>query len=378
MKLLMKRLQLCAAVFLLSSSSSYAIETVKISGLVELTGNMRFAGMHFNNGVRLAIKEINESGGILGRQIEYQYYDTQSNSGVARGLAEKVVSEDVYVVMGPVFSGSAMVSMNIMQEAEVPQFIGGEAAAITRQGNPYVFRTSVDQTGVFPRMVRFLKESVDAQTVDIIHVNNDFGVNGKNVLVNELLKQNIAIGDVLESGSGQLHFSRLVRKAMGASGDVLFLYLNEEGSVRLLKELKNKGYSKPIMGETVLTSQAVIERVGSAAEGIIAHVGTTIKAPNPLVENFSKRYQKEYGVLSDHNGIKGYIGMYTVKAVTEKVGKFDSKLFALTMKNLSLSAKENPGLLMDLRYDHKGDLNRETYMTRIVNGKQEVFEVLRD
>ena len=50
-----------------------------------------------------------------------------------------------YVVMGPVFSGSIIVSMAETKRAEIPNFTGGEAANITQQGNPYVFRTSFTQ-----------------------------------------------------------------------------------------------------------------------------------------------------------------------------------------------------------------------------------------
>ena len=68
--------------------------------------------------------------------------------------------------------------------------------------------------------------------------------------------------------------------------------------------------------------------------------------------------------------------MYTVKAVTEKLGKFDSKAFAAAMKGVSLSAKTNPGLLLDVSYDENGDLDRESYLTTVVNGKQVVKEIL--
>ncbi len=47
--------------------------------------------------------------------------------------------------MGPVFSGSIIVSMAETRKAEIPNFTGGEAASITQQGNPYIFRTSFTQ-----------------------------------------------------------------------------------------------------------------------------------------------------------------------------------------------------------------------------------------
>ena len=62
-----------------------------------------------------------------------------------QGLAQKAVDDDVFAVFGPVFSGSIMVSMAETRRAEIPNFTGGEAASITKQGNPYIFRTSFTQ-----------------------------------------------------------------------------------------------------------------------------------------------------------------------------------------------------------------------------------------
>jgi branched-chain amino acid transport system substrate-binding protein len=68
--------------------------------------------------------------------------------------------------------------------------------------------------------------------------------------------------------------------------------------------------------------------------------------------------------------------MHTVKTVTEKIGKFDGKAFAAAMKNISLSAKAHPGLLLDVGYDENGDLDRESYLTAVAHGAQVVEEVL--
>src|ERR1700682_1171322 len=113
-------------------------QPVKIFGLVELSGTGATSGTNFNDGVKLAVKEINATGGILGRTIEYTSSDTQSQPQVAKTLALKATDEGAYIVMGPVFSGSILVSMAETRRAEIPNFTGGEAAAITQQGNPYI------------------------------------------------------------------------------------------------------------------------------------------------------------------------------------------------------------------------------------------------
>src|SRR5882672_11555844 len=153
-------------------------QSVKIFGLVELSGTGATSGTNFNDGVKLAVKEINAAGGILGRKIEYSAADTQSQPQVAKALAIKAVDDGAYVVMGPVFSGSILVSMAETKRAGIPNFTGGEAAAITQQGNPYIFRTSFTLATAMPKVARYLKDTVKAKNVAIIWVNNDFGKGG--------------------------------------------------------------------------------------------------------------------------------------------------------------------------------------------------------
>jgi branched-chain amino acid transport system substrate-binding protein len=361
---------------LIAATLSSAQQTVPIFGLVELSGTGATSGSNFDNGIKLAVKEINAAGGILGRKINYQSMDTQSNAGVAKALAQKAVDQNAYVVMGPVFSGSIMVSMAETKRAEIPNFTGGEAAAITQQGNPYIFRTSFTQATAMPKIANYIRDTVKAKTVDVIYVNNDFGKGGLDLIKKSLEARGITVPNSLSSEPGQVDFSAQVIKAKQSGSDALFVYSNEEESARALRELRKQGYAKPIIGETVLTSQKVIELAGDAANGVVAHVGLTADAPQPLIKKFSDAFLTEYKTKSDHNGLKGYSGMYIVKAVTEKLGKFDPKAFAAAMKGISLSVKDHPGILMDVSFDANGDLDRDSYMTKVENGKQVVSAIL--
>ena len=353
-----------------------AQQAIPVFGLVELSGTGATSGSNFDNGVKLAVKEINASGGILGRKVNYVSLDTQSNPGVAKALAQKAVDQGAYVVMGPVFSGSIMVSMAETRRAEIPNFTGGEAASITQQGNPYVFRTSFTQSTAMPKIANYIRDTVKAKTVDVIYVNNDFGKGGLDLIKKELEARGIKVPNAISTDPGQLDFSAAILKTKQSGSDAVFVYSNEEESARALRELRKQGYTKPIIGETVLTSQKVIELAGDSANGAIAHVGLTADAPQPLIRKFSDAFQSEYKVKSDHNGLKGYSGMYIVKAVTERVGRFDSKAFAATMKGISLTVKDSPGILLDVSFDANGDLDRASYMTKVENGKQVIISIL--
>ncbi|HEX6414843.1 MAG TPA: ABC transporter substrate-binding protein [Burkholderiales bacterium] len=360
----------------LAAPLAAAQQSVKIANVVELSGTGTTAGTNFKNGVELAVKEINAAGGILGRKIVLENADTQSNPAIAKALTTKAIDNEVYVVMGPVFSGSINVSMAETRRAEVPNFTGGEAANITQQGNPYVYRTSFSQATGMPKIANYIATGMKAKSVAVVFVNNDFGKGGRDSIVKELGARGIKVAADISTDAGQVDFSSAVLRAKQANADALFAYLNEEESARLLRELRKQGYDKPIVGETTIMGQKVIELAGDAANGVKGHVGLTIDAPNPLIRQFAEKYEKEFRSKSDHNGIKGYTGMYVVKAVTEKMGKFDRKGFAQAIRNACFSAKQHPGLLMDLCFDDKGDIDRESFLVEVKGGKQVVVETL--
>jgi len=349
---------------------------VKIAAIVELSGTGATSGTNFKDGMTLAFKEINAAGGILGRKVDLVVNDTQTNPGVAKALAQKAIDDGAYVVMGPVFSGSIIVSMEETKRAEIPNFTGGEAATITQRGNPYIFRTSFTQSLAMPKLASYIKNNLNAKTVDIVWINNDFGKGGKDEMIKALTAQGIKVGADISTDPGQIDYSSAVLKVKQSPAEAVFVYLNEEESARALRELRKQGVTKPILGETTLTSQKVIELAGDAANGAVGHVGLTADAPQPGIKAYDEKFQKEFKYKSDHNGLKGYIAAYTVKAVTEKVGKFDQKAFAAAMKNVSLSAKDHPGILLDIRYDDKGDLDRDGFLVEVKNGKQVVIATL--
>ena len=372
----MKQTIALLAVLGLGAHGALAQQPVKVVNIVELSGTGTTAGTNFKNGVELAAKEINAAGGILGRKIALENLDTQSNPAIAKALTTKAVDQDAYVVMGPVFSGSIIVSMAETRRAEIPNFTGGEAANITTQGNPYIFRTSFSQATGMPKIAAYIANGLKAKTVAVMFVNNDFGKGGRDAVIKELGARNVKVLADISTDPGQVDFSSPVLRAKQANADALFAYLNEEESARLLRELRKQGYDKPIVGETTIMGQKVIELAGEAANGVRGHVGLTIDAPVAGIRAFGEKYEREFKSKSDHNGIKGYTGMYVVKAVTEKVGKFDRKAFAKAIKNACFSAKDTPGLLMDVCFDDKGDIDRESFLVEVKGGKQLVVETL--
>ena len=367
---------LAAAGLALTLHATAWAQPIKIANLVELSGAGATSGTNFKNGIELAVKEINAAGGILGRKIETTTSDTQSNPGVAKGLAQKAIDDDVFAVFGPVFSGSIMVSMTETRRAEIPNFTGGEASAITKQGNPYIFRTSFTQDTAMPKVARYIANNLKAKTVALIYVNNDYGKGGREAIMKSLDALGVKVIADVSTEQSQVDFSAPVLKAKQSNADIVFVYTNEEESARALRELRKQGWSKPIVGETTLVGQKVIELAGDAANGAVAHVGLTIDAPNPLMLKFKAKFYQEYKYFCDHNGVKGYTGVYILKAAIEKVGKLDRKAVAKVLHGLTVTAAKEPGVIMDVSFDANGDLDRESFLVEARNGKQEVKEIL--
>jgi branched-chain amino acid transport system substrate-binding protein len=364
----------CLAVSLYAAAA-HAAGPIRIASIQELSGTGATVGTNFKNGMDLAIGEINASGGILGQKIEVTHSDTQSNAGVAKGLAQKAVDDDVFAVFGPGFSGSILVSMAETKRAHIPNFTGGEAASVTLQNNPYVYRTSFGQQVSMPKAARYMVQNLKAKTVAVIFVNNDFGKGGRDMITKALEAQGAKVIADISTDPGKLDFSAPVLQAKQSNADAIFVYTNEEEAARCLKELRKQGVTKPIFGETVLTGQKVIELAGEAANGAQAHIGLSVDAPVPAMRAFKARFEKAYKYIPDHNGIKGYTSVYVMKAAIEKAGKVDREALAKAMQGLSVSAAKYPNVLMDVSYNDKGDLDRESFIVEVRNGKQEVKEI---
>ena len=365
-----------ATALMLGVATAHAQQTVFMPIVIEVSGSGAVSGTNFRDGALMAIDEINAKGGILKRKINAPVSDTQTNPGVSRAQVQKAIDGDPYVILGPVFSGSVKVNMVLAQQAEIPQFTGAEAAEITQMGNDYIFRTSFGQQVSMPKMANFIRDGIKAKSIAFLWVNNDFGKGGRDAFFKEMASRNIKVVADVSTESGQVDFAADIVKLKAANADAIFLYTNEEESARVLREARKQGVKVPLIGETTLIGQKVIDLAGDAANGARGHVALTADAPIPAVTAFRDKFQARFKYLPDHNGIKGYTAVYAIKYATQKIGKFDRKLLAKTMHGLTIKPEQEPGILMEATWDAKGDIDRISFLAEVVDGKQKVVQVL--
>ncbi len=369
-----KTMTLSAAVAI--AASSMASADVRIASVAELSGAGAAAGAVWHDGLKMAYEEINASGGILGEQVDLVAYDSQTNPQNSRAMVQKAIDEGAYVLMGTVYSSSTVVNMLVAQQNGVPQITGSESPTITAKGNPYIFRTAFGAQKGMPKIGSYLKDGLGVKNIAVIWANTEFGKGGHDAFVKVAGNSGINVGVDLPTEQGQVDFAADVAKIKSSGVDAVFAYMTEEESARFLIEAQKQGLSVPIAGDTVLISQKVIDLSGGAADGAFGHVGLTAEAPIPAIQEMAAKFEAKYGYGADHNAIKGYLGAYTVKYVTEKIGEFDQEKFADTMHGLCLDAANHPGVLMDVCWDDSGEMSRASFLVEVVDGKQKITKEL--
>jgi len=353
-----------------------AQDTLKIPGIFELSGAGAISGTNFRDGLAMAIEDINAAGGVLGKKLVLESVDTASDPGKARAAIQRALDDKPVVIFGPIFSGSVNVTLPMTNDAQVPQIMGGEAANLTAQGSKFVFRTSFGQNVSMPKIANYLRDGLKAKSIAIVYVNNDFGKGGRNAIIKELDSRGIKVATDVSAESGQADFAADVVKLKGAAADAVFVYLNEEESARFLIEAKKQAFDKPLIGETTLLGQKVIDLAKDAANGVRGHVGLTIDAPSPLVQDFARKFEAKYKYKPDHNGMKGYIGAYLFKTAAEKVGKLDPAAIGTAIHGMTITPDKVPGILIEASWDDTGEIDRISYLAEIKDGKQVITQTL--
>jgi branched-chain amino acid transport system substrate-binding protein len=371
-----KALSLAALTAIALATPTVAQDTIKIPNIIELSGAGATVGTNWKNGSTLAVEEINAAGGILGKKIELEFVDTASDPGKARAGIQRALDDKPIAIFGPIYSGSVSATLQMTNEAGVPQIIGGEAGNLTAQGSKYIFRTSFGQNVSMPKIANYLRDGAKVKNLAIVYVNNDFGKGGRNAIIKELESRGIKVVIDQSTEAGQADFAADVVKVKAANADAVFVYLNEEESARFLIEAKKQGLDKPMIGETTLLGQKVIDLAKDAANGVKGHVGLTVDAPNPLVQAFAKKFEEKFKYRSDHNGMKGYIAPYMIKAAAEKAGKLDPKAIADALRGMTISPDKTPGILIEASWDETGEIDRISFLAEVKDGKQVITETL--
>jgi branched-chain amino acid transport system substrate-binding protein len=365
-----------AMVLTLLPYAGIAAEMVKIGIVCELSGSGAPAGMRWQRGILMAVDEINAAGGILGRQIETFSLDSKTEPPVSVAAMKKAIEKDPYVVMGTVYSSSTVVNMHVLEKAGIPQFTGSTAPPITQKGNQNIFRTDFSSALVTQKMVKWLSESLGVKKMAWVYANDAMGKGLRDSLGPPLTKEGIKLVADITTEVGQADFTGELARVKTSGADTFFVHLHEEESGRILPQVRELGLGKSmkIVGVETLVTEDTLRLAGDAANGVQSHIGLS-----PVTSEFkpiADRYIKKYNEVPDHNFFKAYMGMQIVKAITEEIGTFDRQKLRDTLHNHTLCLKDHPGIVMDVRYDENGDIDKKSFLVKVENKKHVITGVV--
>ncbi len=148
--------------------------TILLGMTIPMTGDYASSGLRATQGAKLAIKEINEAGGIDGQMLKLQVEDDQGNSDLSVQMVNKLASDGVVAILGPYFSGATIAVADSLTANGVMCINGSTAATVRKLENPWVFRArATDDINV--RILAKAAIEAGATKVGILCVNDEVG-----------------------------------------------------------------------------------------------------------------------------------------------------------------------------------------------------------
>ncbi|WP_378953020.1 ABC transporter substrate-binding protein [Pelosinus sp. sgz500959] len=367
---------------LLSGCADSASNDIKIGMVYELTGNTASYGTSAADGAKLAFKEINASGGVLGKQIKIVTADNKGEPSESANAMTKVITQDkVVAVTGFTVSSCGIAGSAVAEDNKIPLV----AAATV---NP---RVTVDEkTG-----------KVKNYTFRACFIDSFQGTVSANFALNSLKKSKSAImidnssdyskglaqifKDVFTKGGGQVvleeaylqkdqDFKSVLTKIKAQNPEILYLPGYYEDVGKIVKQARELGIMIPILGGDAWDSPRLVE-IGSPDSLNNTYFTNfySVQDTNPASQAFVEAYKKEYNQLPDSMAAMGYDAVYLLVDAIKRANSVESakirEALAATQDFKSVSGS------MNLSPTH--DAIRGVVIIEMKDGKQVYKETVK-
>ncbi|MEW5825401.1 MAG: ABC transporter substrate-binding protein [Candidatus Bipolaricaulota bacterium] len=353
--------------------TAVAQDTIELGIVCELSGAGANNGAMWRDGILQAFTEINNAGGILGRQITYFTVDTESRAPVSVAAMQYAVTKEPFAVFGTIYSSSTIANMQTLKDAGIPQFVGSTATSIYEQGNDNIFATSPVNANVFPWLVRWMVEDVGVSKVVMVYTNDEMGTDGREILEAAAADFGVAFEGIAVQ-TAQADFAGEIARIQGMGVDTIFLYGHEEENARFMIQLRTLGIDLQVVGYSPLLSALALSLGGEAMEGVMG--AATWSYAYPPIKDFADTFQLLYGEIPSHDAMKGYVAVYTLKTAIEEVGAFDADLVRTWLHENTITTEMEPNVFLNTSYREDGTVDRDFFLVKIENGAQVIVEVI--
>ena len=299
------------SVFAGCGNDKAASDEIKVGVNIEMTGNQANYGNAGLEGIRLAIKEANEAGGINGKKITLVEADSKSEAAEAVNAATKLISDDkVQVILGPAVTANVIAASQVATDNKVP--VIGFAATTpdvtveNGQVKPFIFRSCFIDPQQGTVMAKFATKELKAKTaVMYIDSSSDYSKS-----LGKVFKETFeaAGGKVLMEESflaKDQDFKAALTKLKTANADVIFVPAYYEEVGKIVKQARELGITCPMLGTDGWDDPKVADIAGVAALNN-TFFSTHYFSEDPGAKSFIDAFTKEYGHAPNVFAALGY------------------------------------------------------------------------
>jgi len=313
----------------LAAHASLPIEdTIKVGHYASMTGKEATFGLSTDNGLRLAINEINANGGVLGKKIEIITYDTKGESKEAGNAVSRLVTQDkVAAVIGEVASGLSIAGGAVCQQYGIPMISPSSTNPRVTIGRDFVFRVCFIDPFQGYVVAKFSTENLKAKTAAILYDQSAPYSKG----LRDEFKKNFekmggkVVADQAYSG-GDPDFSAQLTTIRASTPDVIFVpgYYTEVGNIAV--QARKLGVTVPLLGGDGWDSEQLSKIGGDAIEGCYYSNHYAPDQPTDEIKSFVEKYKKAYsGQTPDGLAALGYDAGLILADSLKRAGTTDPK-----------------------------------------------------
>jgi branched-chain amino acid transport system substrate-binding protein len=320
------------------------------------TGSNASLGDMMKRGMEIAIEDINEKGGVLGRPIKPIIMDDRCDPKEAVSVANKLINYEVPVVIGHFCSGASIPTSDIYASSGILQISPASTnPKLTERDIPTVFRICGRDDAQGVTSAHWISTHYTGQNVAVVHDKQTYSKGLADSFKMNILKtgQNPL---VLEEtvNPGEKDFSSLITKLKRANAQVIYYggYHPELGQI--LRQLQAQGMKPTVISGDAVGTSELWQVTGNAAEGMLFTQGANPQInpeASPLIEKLKKKnYPLEVYTFYT------YAAMQSWTQAVEKAQSLDAVKVSEVMKNSSFKT-----VLGDLGYNNLGDIKGSAY-----------------
>ncbi|MEU8150969.1 ABC transporter substrate-binding protein [Nonomuraea sp. NPDC048901] len=321
---------------------SSAQDPIKVGLIVSLTGNYTPLGSEDKKAVELAVEQINNGGGLLGRKVELVARDdkTAPDQGI---VAYNQIKGEIDALIGPVFSNSALAIEPLAQRDKMPYLSLAPAQEQVEPIKSYVFVTPALSSMYAERYLQYL-QATGLKTVAVAYDSKSaYSVSGHKAMVALAPKYGvkIAVDEPYETTTSD--FSPLFTHVRGSAAEALVFWGSGAPGVTAAKQYAAAGLKVPLFLTASQASKLWLEPMGAAAEGMtvqsaIGVVGEQLPdgKQKQVIEQMAKPYQQKYGYPPPQFAQDGYSAGLLLFEAIKKAGGTDKAKIQQALETMDL------------------------------------------